>query len=141
MQLCLCVQCFVDQELPCVLALMVICSHVYLLRWSHAFMFTCFDIHILLCRHVLMIIHFYVHILWWLYAWTLLWLDALMLTWFVDLHLYDIHKHVHTLGCWYVHRPGGIIDHVVGHLWAQTLWDFAWILRWLVDLRYEYLCS
>ena len=151
--MCLYVQCFVDQVLTWVLTLTIICTHVFLLRCSHALMFTCFDIHILLCSHALMIkhfyvqmlwwsyismftcfddqtllcsnalmiIHFYVHMLWWLYvpsstyfnkntcplaympscpnARTRLWLDAPMLTWFVDIHSYDIHKHVHTLGC------------------------------------------
>ena len=59
---------FVDLVLTCVLALTIICSHVYFLRWLQAFTFTSFEIHILLCTHTLLIIHFYVHMLWLSYA-------------------------------------------------------------------------
>ena len=77
--MCFNVQCFVNHVLTCILALMIIFSHVYLLRWSHAFtftrfdihmplyshasMFTCFDDHTLLCSHALMIVCSYVYML------------------------------------------------------------------------------
>ena len=123
-------------------ALLIKCSHVYLLWCSSAHMSTCFDVHLLTCLLAFMFTCFYVHMVWysgtsmfpcfndhtflcshrlndrillrlhaltrtcpiaymlsWSYARTLLWLDTPMLTCFVDIHLYDIHKHVHTLGC------------------------------------------
>ena len=48
---------FINFVLTCVLVLMIICSHVYLQRWSHAFTFTAFEI-----------TYIYVHILCWSYT-------------------------------------------------------------------------
>ena len=155
MLICVYIQCFVDHVLTCVLAFTIICSHMYLLRWSHTFMFTCFDIHMLLCSHALMIISTclyalmlicldtfmigcsFVNMLRWshafkfiyhddrvlphlhtlvitcpltcmpssLYAWTLWCLPTPILKCFndrmltcIDIHMFDIHTHVHTLG-------------------------------------------
>ena len=71
MLMCLYIQCFVDHMLTYVLALMIKCSHVYLLRWyvqmlwwSHAPMFTYLDDSMLPCLHALMIICSHVYVLW-----------------------------------------------------------------------------
>ena len=56
--------CFVDLVLTYVLALMIICSHVSWLIWSHAVMFTSYEIHKLLCSHVLIIVCSYVNMVW-----------------------------------------------------------------------------
>ena len=58
----------VDHVLAFVLTLTIICSHVYLVWWSHASMCICFDVHLLLCPHALMVTQFYVHMFWWSYA-------------------------------------------------------------------------
>ena len=88
------------------------CSYMYSLWWSYAYISTCVDDHMLLYSHVLMFTYFYIHMLWWTHthsliilyshvymlwwkscplaympwcscARTILWLHASMFTWFV----------------------------------------------------------
>ena len=132
-----------------VLALTIICSHVYLLRWSHAFIFTCFDIHILLCFHSLMIIHFYVHMLWWSYAPMSTYFDEKMSTCQNSLKL--ICSDTFMIGCSYVNMLNWSHafkftchdDRVLPSLraWLITfplacmfLSSNAWMLWWLLTL-------
>ena len=50
--------CFIDFVFTCVLALTIICSHVYLHRWSRAFTFTSYEIHILCWSYTSMFPYF-----------------------------------------------------------------------------------
>ena len=137
------VTCFDVHTYLCSHALTIICSHVYLLRWSYAFMFTCFDNHILPCSHAFMIIHFYVHMLWWSYAPTstcfkenmptciyafmlicscTFWLGAPMLTCITNIHYRDIHEHVHTHEWRYIYMLRDWKTRIVGCLGPHMLW-------------------
>ena len=41
---------------------------------------------------------------------------------YIDIHMFDFHTHMHTLGWWYVSILGGLSDHAVTHSYAQMLW-------------------
>ena len=109
--------------LPCLHALMRTCpfacmpwySCAQTVLWLHAPMFTWFVDHMLLCSHASMIERFPVYILWWSHAHFPIPLQAyvlgcfddyLLLCWnsfvhmltFIDIHMFDIKTHVHTLG-------------------------------------------
>ena len=56
---------FVDYMLKCLFALLITCSHVYLLWWSQTTIFICFNDHMLQCSHASMIKCFHVYMLWW----------------------------------------------------------------------------
>ena len=72
-------KCFIDHMLTSVLSLTIICSHVYLLRWSHAFMFTCFDIHMLWWSYAPMSTCFNKNMSTCLYALMLIYSDTFMI--------------------------------------------------------------
>ena len=108
--------CFGDHMFTCLHALVITCSNVYKLGCSNSLMITCPLTCITSCS----------------YAWTIWWLHATVFKCFynfmltsIDIHSYDIHTHLHTHGCQYVYRLGGLNDHVVGRSCAQTLWRFC----------------
>ena len=98
----------------CPFAYMPWCSYAWTLLWLDAPMLTCFVDHMYLSSHFTMITCFHVYMLWWshthlLYDFELICLDALMITYsyfemfqwlmliWIDILMYDIHIHVHTL--------------------------------------------
>ena len=68
--------------------------YVHILCWSYTFMFPCFDNCMLQCQHVLKRTYSLAYMLECSYAWTLLWLDAPMLRYFFDDHIF-----------WWSHTP------------------------------------
>ena len=54
--------------LKCLFALLITCSHVYLIWWSQTTIFICFNDHMLQCSHASMIKCFHVYMPWWSYA-------------------------------------------------------------------------
>ena len=112
---------FDENMSTCLNALMLICSdtfmiesyYVNMLCWSHAMMIECF----------------HVYVLWWSHAWKLWWLPTpvlkcvtnSMLT-CIDIHMFDIHTHVHTLGWWNVYWLEGKNDCIVGRFNTQMSW-------------------
>ena len=128
--------------LTCLLASMIVCSHVHIFGCSHAWiltclnahMFTCFDDHMLpyalaltiacshaftLWDHLLQSLHALIipcshaHILWWSHF-------ALLTC--IDIHLFDIYTHVHILGWWYVYMLEGSSDYAIRRSCTQLLW-------------------
>ena len=71
---------------------MIACSYVHMLCWSYAFMFTCLDVSKLPCIH-----YFFYHIPTCLYAFKLICLDTLMITYTYVEMLWWSHPHMH----WY----------------------------------------
>ena len=107
---------------------MITCSYVHMLCWSHASMFTCLDNSMLPCLHAFIIAYPLACMPSSSNAWTLWWLPTPMLKCFndcmltcVDIHMFEIHTHVHTCGSWNVYWLGGISECVVGCTYAQML--------------------
>ena len=72
---------------------------------------------------------FHVYVLWWSHAWTLWWLPTPVLKCFansmltyIDIHMFDIHTHVHTLRWWNVYWLEGKNDCIVGRFNTQMSW-------------------
>ena len=127
---------FVDNLLPFAFDLLITCSHVYLLWWSHVPMFTYFDVHVFLCSHASMLICSFVYL--WLHTHSPVCLRAYMLGLFDDylllcwnaLMITCSHAliftclrstHMCTRGSWNVYWLGGISDCVVGRTCTQML--------------------
>ena len=100
--------------LSCLNANMFKCPHAHMLGWSHllarmpwwsnAPMHTYFKDLMLACSPAMMILCFHSHMSWWLHA--------PMFT-CININMFDIETHVHTLGWWYVYMIGGLRDDVV----------------------------
>ena len=92
-------------------------------------MLICFVDHMHLSSHAMMIECFHVYVLWWSHAWTLWWLPTPVLKCFansmltcIDIHMFDIHTHAHTLGWWNVYWLEGKNDCIVGRFNTQMSW-------------------
>ena len=108
--------------------------HFYdcMLLCSHVLLFTCLDDSMLPCLHAFIIAYPLACMPSSLNAWTLWWLPTSMLKCFndcmliyIDIHLFEIHTHVHTCGSWNVYWLGGISECVVGCTHAQMLRRFC----------------
>ena len=114
-------KCFDDHMPTCLYALMLIysdtfmieCSYVNMLCWSHAFNFT--------CPIACMPLSSYAWTLWWLPTPILKCFDDSMLT-CINIHMSDIHTHVHTIRWWNVYWLKGKSDHIVGCFNTQMSW-------------------
>ena len=87
-------KCFIDYEHLCSHATMMECFFIYMLWWSHA--------HLHVCPLACMPSRSYAWTPWWLPTTILKCFDDCMLT-CIDIHMFDIHTHVHTLGWWNVY--------------------------------------
>ena len=90
--------CFADNLQSFDFPLMIICSYVYLLKWSHAPMLTFFDVHMLRWSYA-MSTRFNNHLPTYMYAIILIQLDALMITCSYIQIIWWLHAHIH----WYSH--------------------------------------
>ena len=89
-------------------ALLITCSHVFLLQWLFAYMSTCLDGHMFLCSCVLTFTCFYIHMFWWSYTF--------MFTCFYDgilLCLYALTTNVHLPKCPNAHILGDLYDWIL----------------------------
>ena len=123
--------CFIDNLLTFVFALMIICSHVYLLWWSHASMLTCFYVHVFQLSYAPMSTCFDDHMPTFFYAFIVLHLDALLITCSYVQMLSWLHAHMHWYSqVWYPHTS-------VHTLMMKCL--LAWRLKWSCSRTFVHL--
>ena len=52
---------------------------------------------------------------------------------YIDIYMFNIHTHEHTLSWWYVFMLGGLSDHAIARLYDQMLWRLCLnteVIRW-----------